>query len=71
MTVADLIAILQTLPGDARIVVDSYEGGVKDPSEAVRLIPLKLNEWPAGSFCGPHAINLPDEDHDELAVIIR
>lgn len=28
MTVAELIAILQKLPADARVVVDPYEGAV-------------------------------------------
>jgi hypothetical protein len=35
MTVAELIAVLQTLPPDARVVVQGYESGFNDATGAV------------------------------------
>lgn len=52
MTVAELIAKLQEMPQDARVVVDGYEDGLKDAS-LVQTIPVVLN---ANTSCcsGPH-----------------
>ena len=54
MTVAELIAKLQEMPQDARVVVNGYEGGLDD-LETVELIEIVvgLNESYGGLF-GPH-----------------
>lgn len=55
MTVAELIAELQRLPQDAMVVVDGYEGGLRDVKDA-SVVNIKLNvndEW----YYGPHEID--------------
>lgn len=52
MTVAELIAKLQEMPQDARVVVDGYEDGLKDAS-LVQTIPVVLNAN-TSSWTGPH-----------------
>lgn len=42
MTVAELIAKLQELPQDARVVIDGYEGGVEDVAQ-VSMAPILVN----------------------------
>lgn len=67
MTVAELIAALQALPPDARVVVNGYEHGVDD---IVAPRPIKINpdtnskeDW----FAGPHETR---DDGIEPAVYI-
>jgi hypothetical protein len=42
VTVAELIAKLQELPQDARVVIDGYEGGVEDVTQ-VTMAPILLD----------------------------
>lgn len=53
MNVAELIAKLQKMPQDARLVIDGYEYGLEDlDPDAVRLIPVMI-DW--NKECGgPH-----------------
>lgn len=44
MTVAELIAKLQEMPQDARVVVDGYEGGYEDLSD-VSTVDIVLNRY--------------------------
>lgn len=70
MTVAELIAKLQEMPQDARVVVDGYEGGLDDAS-IVQTTLIVLNENEPGIF-GPHEQWMPymDREPDETAVYI-
>lgn len=52
MTAAELIAKLQELPQDARVVVDGYEGGLVDV-DYVTTVPILLNRNTA-DYYGPH-----------------
>jgi hypothetical protein len=69
MTVNELIKLLQTYPGNIRVVAAGYEGGYNDISN-LEPIELKLNvndEW----YYGPH--ERPDDDAkgDETALLLR
>lgn len=44
MTVHELIAHLQTFPGDTRVVVDGYEGGYDDPHAFAAFAVLDANK---------------------------
>ena len=72
MTVAELIAKLQEMPQDARVVVDGYEGGLEDVSN-VNTISVVLNgNRPGFEYYGPHEEWEPymDQEPDETAVYI-
>lgn len=44
MTVSELIGVLQTHPGDLRVVVDGYENGYDDLSpRQISVVPIVLN----------------------------
>lgn len=67
-TVADLIAALQKLPADMRVMTRGYEGGFHDCS-APAVQPIKLNknsEW----YYGPHDDPGKEEDPDLTAAIL-
>jgi len=70
MTVAELIAKLQEMPQDARVVIDGYEGGLEDVS-TVQTTSIALNRNEPGIF-GPHEEWDPymDQEPDETAVYI-
>lgn len=68
MTVAELIAKLQTCPQDARVIVNGYEGGYCDV-EATTPCPIKLNRNTAWYY-GPHDEPEGDEAPDEQAILI-
>lgn len=54
MTVAELIAKLQELPQDARVVIDGYEGGLEDV-EVVRVIEIIVgSKGPCSDLFGTH-----------------
>jgi hypothetical protein len=61
MTAAELIAILRTMPPDARVVTDGYEAGQCDVRE-VLLVPMELDRWPRGVCYGPYQVS--DEYHE-------
>jgi hypothetical protein len=62
MKVSELIEKLQALDPDLRVVVDGYEGGVKDASYVtVEEIALNVNEeW----YYGEHETTYADEKHN-------
>ena len=72
MTIAELIAALQMLPQDVRVVVQGYEGGYAD-IEAANIAPLRLclnyNEdiW----YYGDHEQANEGEEFDCEAYCIR
>lgn len=65
MNVAELIKVLQELPQDALVVINGYEGGVNEVSNATETkIEQNVNTaW----YYGDHEIN---EDSDTVAVYI-
>jgi hypothetical protein len=65
MTVAELIAVLQQLPQDARVIVSGYEGGYHDVGGAdpERII-LNVN---AQGYYGPHDTAPEGDDRAEIA----
>jgi hypothetical protein len=66
MTASELIEALQKMPGDTRVVVNGYEGGVDDVDE-VRAVKVVLNAYePQKLYYGSHAI----EDEGIPAVLI-
>lgn len=70
MTVAELIAELQEMPQDARVVVDGYEGGLADV-DYVTTVSIVLNRNKA-DYYGPHEEweSYMDTEPDETAVYI-
>ena len=72
MTVAELIAKLQEMPQDARVVIDGYEEGVED-AQIVQAVPIVLNVNPVtDTMCGTHELqsHLIDGTADEVAVYL-
>jgi hypothetical protein len=70
VTVTELIAKLQQMPQDARVVIDGYEGGLEDVTEVAKLA-IVLNYHSSAHF-GPHEewnSNRSDA-HDEIAVYL-
>ena len=68
MTVAELIKQLKNHPGDMRVVISGYEGGIDDV-EKIDPIPIKLNcneEW----YYGKHD-TCKEEEKDETALLIE
>jgi len=67
MTVSDLIAILHTLPPDARVIVQGYESGFNDATGAViQPIVVNGNHRPRSGLGG--STNVPASyggDHEE------
>ena len=67
MTVSDLIAILHTLPPDARVIVQGYESGFNDAKGAViQPIVVNGNHRPRSGLGG--STNVPANyggDHEE------
>jgi len=60
MKVSELIEKLQALDPDLRVVVDGYEGGVKDAGYVtVEEIALNVNE---SGYYGEHEITYDDEE---------
>ena len=54
MTVAELIAKLQGMPQEARVVIDGYEGGLDD-LKTVELIEMVVDSKECyGGLFGPH-----------------
>jgi hypothetical protein len=69
MTVNELIKLLQTYPGNIRVVAAGYEGGYNDVQD-LEPIGLKLNvneEW----YYGPHERPDDDVEGDEIALLLR
>lgn len=52
-TVAQMIAELQKLPPDMRVMVTGYEGGYHDASEP-KVDDIRLNMHRGSSYYGPH-----------------
>jgi hypothetical protein len=72
MTVAELIAKLQEMPQDARVVIDGYEEGVEDV-QIVQAAPVVLNVNPVtDTMYGTHELQsrLSDRTADEIAVYL-
>ena len=71
MTVQELIAILQTHPGDMRVIVDGYEGGFSDPTKPhIINISLDVEEHKDCWFYGPHNRAKADDPAPIKALLI-
>lgn len=71
MTVQELIAILQTHPGDMRVVVEGYEGGLNDPlSPKVVEINLNVEAHKDTWYYGPHDYARADDPASIDALLI-
>lgn len=69
MKVSKLIALLQTLPQNARVVVSGYEDGYDDVggAEPVRINLNANTEW----YYGRHELAFHDQKADCTAYILR
>ena len=70
MTVAELAQVLQTYPGDLRVVVDGYEDGYDDLSpEQLRVVKISLNagkhQW-EGKHGDPNGLTRSAPDAAEV-----
>jgi hypothetical protein len=68
MKVSKLIALLQDMPQDARVVVDGYEGGA-DYLEEVRQVGLALNT--GGAYEGQHDVRDFDCGNENVVYLPR
>ena len=81
MTTSELIAVLQTYPPDARVVVDGYEGDADDIADVkIRHVEiggnLKARNYGSSSGrltvpndCGAGEHRFVDDDEDGVAVV--
>ena len=68
MTVGELIAKLQAMPQDARVVVDGYEGGVDDAADP-ELVEVAVNVN-SSTWLGDHEI-VDDWNRDRFETATR
>lgn len=72
MTVAELIAKLQEMPQDARVVLENHYDGLDDADE-IEAVPIVVGEFFPGGIGGTHAQwgHYMKTPPDETAVVIR
>lgn len=57
MTVAQLIAKLQRMPPDAPVMIEGYEGGIRELNpEGVALVSVELDVNAGSEYLGPHEL---------------
>ncbi len=71
MTVAELIAKLQAMPQDARVVTDGFDETYIDDVARVELRGILVDRRPPGGHLAPHDEAEGDETPDEIAVWIN
>ncbi len=72
MTVAELIAKLQEMPQDARVVLENHYAGLDDADE-IEAVPIVVGNLFTGCLGGTHGQwgHYMKKPPDETAVVIR